>query len=382
MNTIFFFLFLFFCSVEDSRKTSLVHSIVDMFVTSSVEKPYQEETRHQDTEDHENRQRKRSLLQNFVEVLFYDEEVETDQSPSQTETDKSSQEVPQSEDRRKQMVLELQKLDRDRKKSLLVRVIDGLLSRSDHSQQEEISTESIEDHVAVDIANDEYTTSDNSRWKQESLQDNQREDYRENKHEVESVNREIETDEEDKPTLFSAKCRQRKTGIVSVPSERQLGQFNLGFENEISEEIEEECSSDTSDLRRQKKSVTFRLSESAVVPLRNGDGRNDVKVYASDQKLPTATKETEYVDDVCNPSSSEDKQEVLASPVHPAKKRRPKTIKHWLRDLNLYKVCVTYFFKQLKKAFRPNSFGFKKGHLRKVLSFVRAKPVHDHKLRK
>ena len=326
-------------SVDDSRKTSLVHSIVDLFVTSSHETPHQEEKGYQDTEDHENRQRKRSLLQNFVEVLFYDEEVETDQSPSQTETDKSSQDGPQSEDRRKQMVLELRKLDRDRKKSLLVRVMDGLLSRSGHSQQEETSTESIEDHVAVDIANDKYTTGENC-WRQESLQDNQRKDYRENNREVESVDREIEIDEEDKPTLFSAKCRKRKTGIVSVPSEGRPGLFNLGFENEVIEEIEEECSSDTSDLRKQKRSVTFSLPESAVVPLRNGDGENNVKVDASDQKLPTATKETESVDDVCNHSGAEDKQEVLASPVHPAKKRRPKTMKHWLRDLTLYKVCV------------------------------------------
>ena len=152
-----------------------------MFVTSSNEKPDQEKEGHQDTEDHENRQRKKCLLQNFVEVLFYGEEDETDQSPSQTEIEKTSQEDPQGDDTRKQMVLELQKLDRDRKKSLLVRVIDGLLSRSDHSQQE-LSTESIEDHVVVDIANEECTTG--------------------------------EIEQEDKPTSVSAKCRQRKNGVT------------------------------------------------------------------------------------------------------------------------------------------------------------------------
>ena len=329
-----------------------------MFVTSSKEKPGQEEEGHQDTVDHENRLRKKSLLQNFVEVLFYDDGDEIDQSPSQSETDKSSQEGPQSEDRRKQMVQKLQKLDRDRKKSLLVRVIDGLLSRSDHSQQEEMSTESIEDHVAVDIANDEYTTGDNY-WGQDSLQDNQREDYRENDKEVDSVDsgRETEVDEEDKPTC-SAKCRQRKTGIVSVPSEGQLGLFNLGFEHEGSKEIAEECSSDTSGLRRQKKSVTFGLSEFPVSPLRNGDGENNVKVDASDQKLSTVTKRSEEedketesvaIENGCNPSGSEDKQDVLTSPIHPAKKRRPKTIKHWLRDLNLYKVCVCFGKKNCNK---------------------------------
>ncbi|XP_020601157.1 uncharacterized protein LOC110040282 [Orbicella faveolata] len=194
---------------QSSRKNSLARSIIDMFVTSSNEKSDQEEKRHQDTEDHENRRRKRSVLQKFVEVLFYDEEDEIDQSSSQTETEKSSQEDPQSEGTRKQMILGLQKLDRDRKKSLLVRVIDGLLSRSDHIQPEEMSTESIENHFAVDIGNDEYTTGENY-WRQESLQDNQREDYRENNKEVDSVHREIEIDEEDKPTLFPAKFHVKR----------------------------------------------------------------------------------------------------------------------------------------------------------------------------
>ena len=86
----------------------------------------------------------------------------------------------------------------------------------------------------------------------------------------------------------------------------------------------------------------------------NVDGGKDVKLDASLEKLPTVAdrsqeedKETESVEDGCNPSTSEDKQEVLglpvSSPIHPAKKRRPKTIKHWLRDPNLYKVCVYKF---------------------------------------
>ena len=317
-----------------------------MFVTSSNEKADREKEGHQDREDHENRQRKRSLLQNFVEVLFYDEEDEIDQSSPQTE--KTSQEDPQSEDTRKQMVLGVQKLDRDRKKSLLVRVIDGLLSRSDHSQQK-LSTERSEDHFAVDVANDEYTTGENY-WRKEGLQDIQREDNWDNNNEVHSVNKEIEIDQEDKPTSVSAKCRQRRNGIVSIASDGQLGLPNFGFEHERSEEIEEECSSDNSGLRRKKSSVTFSLSDFPVLPLTNGDGGKEFKLDASDEKLPTVAdrsqeedKETESVEDGCNPSASEDKHEVLglpvSSPIHPAKKRRPKTIKNWLRDPNLYKVC-------------------------------------------
>ena len=289
----------------------------------------------------------------FVDVLFYNEEDEIDRSSSQTEIKKSSQEGPQSEDTRTQILLQLQKSDRDRKKSLLLRVIDTLLSRSDHSEQD-LSTENIEDHVAVEIANDEYTTGENY-WRQESLQDNQREDYRENNKEVDSVDTVIEIEEGDKPTTsFSTNgCRQRKQGIVSVPSEAQLGLPNFGFEDEGSEEIEEECFNDTSGLPRQKKSVTFSLSELPVVPLMNADGKRDFKLDASDEMLPTVKersqeqdKKTESVKNGCNPTASEDKEEVLglpvSSPIHRAKKRRPKTIKHWLTDPNLIKVCVFF----------------------------------------
>ena len=317
-----------------------------MFVTSSNEKPGQEEEGHQDTADHGNRPRKRSLLQNFVEVLFHDDEDEIDQIPSQTGIQQSSQEDSQG-DRRKQMVLELQKLGRDRKKSLLMRVIDGLISRSDHSQQD-LSTDSIEDHVAADIANEEYATGES--WRQEGIQDKQKEDNWSNDATVDSVKREIEIDQEDKPISVSAKCRQRRNGIVSSTSQYgQLDLTNFGFEDERSEEIVEECSSDALGQRRQKKSVIFSLSEMPVV---NADvGRDSVKFDASDEKLPTVIersqeedKETESVKSGCNPSASEDKQEVLglsgSSPIHPARKRRPKAIKQWLRDPNLYKVCI------------------------------------------
>ena len=318
-----------------------------MFVTSSKEKPGQEEEGHQDTVDHENRLRKKSLLQNFVEVLFYDDGDEIDQSPSQTEIQETCQEDPQG-DANKQMVMGLHKLGRDRKKSLLVRVIDGLLSRSDQSQQD-LSTDSIEDQFSVEIVNKECAIG--KSWRQEGIQDIQREENWGNKATVDLFKREIETDQEVQPTSVSAKCRQRRSGVVSNTNVGQLGLPNFGFEDERSEEKEEECSGDISGQRRQKKSVTLSLSELPVVPLMKGNGGRDCKLDACDEKLPTVTErsqeednETESVKNGCNRSTSEDKQEVLRLPVsstiHPAKKRRPKTIKHWLCDPNLYKVCL------------------------------------------
>jgi len=312
-----------------------------MLVTSADEKAEQEE-KGQYISDHEkNRQRKRSLLRKFVDVIFYDEEEEIAQSPSQKKGDKEVhkalrlKEDPQSDETRNQLALQLRKLDRDRKKSLLVRVMDGLLYRSDHIQQN-LSTDSIEDHATGD-----------SYWKQEELEDTEREDNLDNNSEVDSVKGELEVDQEDKPRSVSVQCRQRRSGVVSC----QLGQPNLGFEDERSKEIEEECSSDTSGQRRQKNSITFSLSELPVQPSMNTDGGKDLGLDASVEKLPTVAdrcqeddKETEHVEDGCYPSASKDKQEVLglpaSSPINPAKKRRPKTIKHWLRDPSLYKVCL------------------------------------------
>ena len=310
-----------------------------MFVTSSKEKPGQEEEGHQDTVDHENRLRKKSLLQNFVEVLFYDDGDEIDQSPSQTEIQETCQEDPQG-DANKQMVMGLHKLGRDRKKSLLVRVIDGLLSRSDQSQQD-LSTDSIEDQFSVEIVNKECAIG--KSWRQEGIQDIQREENWGNKATVDLFKREIETDQEVQPTSVSAKCRQRRSGVVSNTNVGQLGLPNFGYEHgERSEKIEE-CSSDTSGPRRQKRSVTFSLSKFPVQPLINGDGGKDLELDASDEKPPTVAdrsqeedKETESVE---SPSAPEDKQEVLGRSV-PAKKGPPKSLKNWLSDLNLYKVCL------------------------------------------
>ena len=228
-----------------------------------------------------------------------------------------------------------------------MRVIDGLLSRSEHSQQD-LTTESIKDHAAaVDIANDKYTTGDNYCG-QESLQDIQREDNLENNSEVDSVRGELEIDREDNPTTISAKHRQRRNGVTSITSDVQLGLPNFGYEHgERSEKIEE-CSSDTSGPRRQKRSVTFSFSKFTVQPLMKGDGGKDLELGASGEKLPTVAdrsqEEDKETESVVSPSTPEDKQEVLgrsvSSTIYPAKKRPPKSLKNWLRDPNLYKVCL------------------------------------------
>ena len=322
-----------------------------MVVPTSLNKnPNQEDEGNQD--QCENRQRKKSFVKKFVDALLYNEGDQIDQSSSQTENEESSQEGPQG-DARKQLVLGLQKLGRDRKKNLLVRVTDGLLSTADYSQQD-LSNESIKDHVVVNTVNGENAIGES--WRQEGIQDIQREDDQGNKTRVDSVKIENETDQKDKPTSVSAKFRQRRNEVVSQSTiVGQLGLPNFGFEDENSEEKEEECLSDSSGHRRQKRSVTLSSSELPVQPLRNRDGGKDLELdgHASVEKPPTVEdrsqeeeKDTKSAGDDGNPSALADKQEVRGLPVsttiHPAKKRSPKAIKHWLRDLNLYKVCVCF----------------------------------------
>ena len=96
----------------------------------------------------------------------------------------------------------------------------------------------------------------------------------------------------------------------------------LGLNMKEVKKIEEECPSDTLGLPRQNRPVTFSLPEFSVQPLMDEDGGNDLELDTADEKLPTVAegsqeedKENESVKNGCNPSASEDKQEVLGLPV-------------------------------------------------------------------
>lgn len=323
-------------------------------MTSSNEKANQEEG-HQDIEEHDNRQRKTSLLQKFVDIIFHDEENNNNDNSSQIEIQNTTRD-PKNEDTKQQMVLELQNVDRERKKSLLMRVIDGLLSRSDQSQQE-LSYESIKKDVTVDSANEEYTTGKNI-WGEEGLQDVEKEpDTSDGNMKVDTVKeedekRELDIDQEEKAAWAYAKRRQRKNGVASLTDDFKLGLPNLGFEYDRSVEKEKDRSSDTSGLPKPKKSVTISLStEYPVLSSMKEERGKETKLVESVKKPATVAEsshgiEDERTDSVVvgnNPSATEEKHEVLGvtvlSPIHPSKERCPKSIKDWLTDPNLYKVC-------------------------------------------
>ena len=150
---------------------------------------------------------------------------------------------------------------------------------------------------------------------------------------VEDDKGELHVVQEDKTTLLSAKYRQRQNGVVSFTNDGKLGLPNLGLEYEGSEEIEKDCSNDASGHRKQKPSAAFSMStesvEKASTVAESCQGGRD--------------KAIDSVEGGSNPSVSEDKREVSdhreTLELHPSKKKSPKSMKDWLRDPNLYKVC-------------------------------------------
>ena len=334
----------------ESRKTSLAHSLVNMLVVPLTEKTYKEKG-NQNTEDHENRQRQRSILQEFIDI-FYDEENKPGDTSSVITTQNTTAES-QHEVKKTEMFLKVQHLDRDRKKSLLMRVIDGLLSRSD---QEKLSAGMIEDQVAVDNPNEKYTGKNHRRI--EGLHMVEKETNNSgSKRKVDTdkdgqEKRELEICQEAITTSHAAKSRQRRSGVVSIKNDGKLGVPNLGFafEYEKSEESDKDCPRDTSEAPKPKRSVTFSLSECHVPSLIDGDeaGKNfkinefiEKRTTVAERSLGRKDKGIDSAEDRNDPSASEDKHEVLGlSPsIHPSKKRPHKAVKDWLRDPNLYKVC-------------------------------------------
>ena len=154
--------------------------------------------------------------------------------------------------------------------------------------------------------------------------------------------RELAVNQGDNIESGSAKCRQRRNGVVSVTDNGKLGLPNLGFEYERSEEMEEDCLSDNAGLGRPEESVTGGLSRKFPLPLIDDESvKRPIDVPERSQSRED--NRIGSVEDGNYLSTSEDKQGVLGlptlSPIYPSKKRRPKSVKDWLRDPNLYKVC-------------------------------------------
>ncbi|PFX14764.1 hypothetical protein AWC38_SpisGene21060 [Stylophora pistillata] len=121
-----------------------------MIMASSQVETYQHEHNgHEENQSHKQRERRKSLLHKFAAAIFFDGENETGLTQSVPDP-KEGTKNPDSEDAKSQMCLEVQQLDRERKKSLLMRFFDGLLARLDQEEEEQPKfTVDIDDEVSL-----------------------------------------------------------------------------------------------------------------------------------------------------------------------------------------------------------------------------------------
>lgn len=262
-------------------------------------------------------------MQQFVSAaMFHEEESKVGQNTTQKA---EAAENPQNEDKRHHLVSELQTLDRDRKRSFVVRVIDGLLSRLDHNQSE-TSTSNIEDDVA---AGGDCDKNEAIYWKQET--------------ELENVQRE---DTEKMYKVHANKGKKMKFGIDKEdriddsPDELVLTKYrhqgnvfhiqNLASEYDRGDEEKNGSPCDPSGVRKQIKSVAFSLPVS----------ENDFQLDMPDERqviMPGAERRHIHLQQ--QRTDSDESALTSPPPLYRPGKRRLKTVKDWLMDSNVYKVC-------------------------------------------
>lgn len=326
--TLFFF--------KDARKTIMADVFVELLMASSYNTKFEDEGQEV-TEEVEHRQRKRSFLQKFVAAVFNDEEANAGHNTAHNTGE--ADEEPQSEERSDHLVLELHSLDRDRKRSFVVRVIDGLLSRFDHSQQE-ISTGNVEHQAAVNSANGENEAGANY-WRQEEPQDEVKKDTGEGFKKLLTIEDDETTElaigrDDSAEVSISAKCRNRVD--VPVTIDGKLGVPNFEF----SEDVEKERLGNTSGVQKPRKSVAFSLPETPAITQIDEKSGKELRRDDPVEKKVIMTGGEERQIHVQQQRTDSDVHDLAAPPPIircPHAKRRPKTVKDWLTDPDVYKVC-------------------------------------------
>ncbi|XP_022803748.1 uncharacterized protein LOC111341063 isoform X2 [Stylophora pistillata] len=355
---------------KGSSQVNLAHRFVDMIMASSQVETYQHEHNgHEENQSHEQRDRRKSLLQKFAAAIFSDGENETGLTLSVPDPEEGTKN-PDSEDAKSQMCLEVQQLDRERKKSLLVRLLDGLLLRPDQEEQEQAKfTVAIEDEVTLDSKCERCVT-DEDYYRKEEIETFPNEKTRNmynNKNESGKAQTEEEEKEDDKEkriraipeTSMESRRRQRKHAIVNASLNFDNGLSNFGFEYDKGDDAPKGKLVRIS-VRKPKKSVTFRAPEIYDMPsVDEGTRKNSSLVELTEEETIRKESAQKYVEkefskDECvascegnnNSSALDDNLDLESHPVPsdklPSMRKPPKGVKDWLRDPNLYKVAIIF----------------------------------------
>ena len=291
---------------------------------------------YEEHQSHEVRIRKRSLLQKFAVAMFADGKIDNiDQNHKN----------PESEDTKIRVVLEVQHLDRERKKSPLMLDFDGILLRLQNEEHEQPTCfGAMENQVTMDGKADDHTT-DEELW-------NTRHEEIKNTTEKDLWKM---TNNAAPKTSFCTVYKQRKHGMVLFTDDGKFGLYNPGFEDDGGDDDKKESLCSTS-VRKQKKSLTFHPPELLEMLFMNGTERqglnldhtpdNKTNLNESMQDFPKQhvrkIERIEGCDGTNNKPTSADNPDLLGLPVQSTNSssegRRPKGIKNWLKDPNVYMV--------------------------------------------
>ena len=270
-----------------------------------------------ETKSHEVRVRKRSLLQKFAVAMFADGKTD----------------------------LEVQHFDSERKKSLRTLDFDDILLRLQHEEHEQPTCfGAMENQVTMDGIADDHSTDEES-W-------NARQGEIKNTTEKGMWKMTISAAPK---TSFCIVPKQRKYGMVLFPDDGKFGLSNSGFEDDGGDDDKKESLCGTS-VRKQRKSVTFDPSGFLEMPPMNGTERQELNLdhtpdnkTSLDESMQDFPKQPvrkieriEGCDGTNNSVTSADNPDLLGVPVQSTSSisegRRPKGIKNWLKDPNVYMV--------------------------------------------
>ena len=297
---------------------SLAFKFTNMVMASTEYEEHQNEMDGcGETKSHEVRVRKRSLLQKFAVAMFADGKTD----------------------------LEVQHFDSERKKSLRTLDFDDILLRLQHEEHEQPTCfGAMENQVTMDgIADDHSTDEESWNTRQGEIKNTTDKDMWKM------------TKSAAPKTSLCTVFKQRKHGMVLFPDDCKFGLSNSGFEDDGGDDDRKESICGTS-VRKERNSATFDPSGFLEMPSMNGTERqrfnldhtsnNKTSLDESTQDFPKQhvrkIERIEGCDDTNNSLTSADNPDLHGLPVQSTSStsegRRPKGIKNWLKDPNVYMV--------------------------------------------
>lgn len=315
----------------------------------------------EDIRCHGQRERKKNLLQKFVPAILNDEGNDSGHSQSKVDAE-GADNNQESENTKKRICSEAEHLDRERKKSLLLWVYDGILSRMQHPEERQTTcTGSIGHQAAEGNKYDGYITGA-KYYRKEEVGTIPEEKHRKTSHSMDSSKKGKKIGNDDEKvindifeTSISFDHGQSEYGHPTIPDEDDRGLPNFGSTYDTSADEVKGDFSNTS-IRKPKKAVTFSAPLLLEIPSIREDQAKELDFYdmAGEATLLNESARN-YLRQSCknndtivsyerskNYSSLEANPDLhsphVSSENFRSERKHPKRIKDWLRDPNLYKV--------------------------------------------